>query len=154
MSGGSGEEFSFKEKSLLISLLAILVLYGAYFLRVLGGEAQPVLTAMLQEMIGIVIALIVVHIVYHSVISLDDAPGRDDERDKAIDRRAGSISHVILVIAVITVLARILIVGAWGESADESLISLFEIANLLLAGLVASEVVHYAAQLYFYRRGL
>lgn len=154
MSGTSGQEFSFKEKSLLISLATILFLYGAYFLRVLGGDTEPVLTAMLKEMIGILIALVVVHIIYHSVISLDDAPGRDDERDKAIDRRASSISHTVLVVAVITVLIRILIVGAWGESADESLISLFEIANLLLAGLVASEVVHYAAQLFFYRRGL
>ena len=119
------KDFSFKEKSLLISLLAVLGLYGAYFSNLLAGEVEPSFTAMLWEMIGIVVALIIVHSVYHAVISLDDQPTRDDERDRAIDRRATSISHLVLVVCVIGITA-----------------------------LVVSEAVHYAAQLFYYRRGL
>jgi hypothetical protein len=45
-------------------------------------------------------------------------------------------------------------VGAWAEAADRSAPSHVEIANLLLAALVLSEAVYYAAQLVLYRRGV
>ena len=52
--------FSFKEKSILISLLAVAVIYGGYFSQLLSGEAGQSMGNMLQSMIGIVIALVAV----------------------------------------------------------------------------------------------
>jgi NADH:ubiquinone oxidoreductase subunit 6 (subunit J) len=151
--------FSFKEKSILISLLAVAVLYGGYFSQLLSGEAGQSLGNMLESMIGIVIALVAVHIIFHIVISLDDVEEAEDERDKAVARRASVLGFNVLFVAVLLVTGRILILGAWSESDDlgaspPAVPGIYEIANLLLAGLVASEIVYYAAQLYFYRRGL
>ena len=147
--------FSYKEKSVLISLLAVAGIYGAYFIEVLGGEVEPTLATMLTRMIGIVVALIIVHVAYHIVISLDDVDEAEDERDKAVSRRASVFGYNVLFIAVLIVIGRMLILGAWAEGGETAVApSLFEIANLLLGGLVASEVVYYASQLFFYRRGL
>jgi hypothetical protein len=65
------------------------------------------------------VLLVVVHVVFHIVISLDDVSERDDERDRAVSRRASVLGY-----------------------------------NVLLAGLVISEVAYYASQLYLYRRGV
>lgn len=155
--------FSFKEKSILISLLAVGAVYGSYFIDVMlaGGltGADQSMGHMLENMVGIVIALVVIHIIFHIVISLDDVEEAEDERDKAVARRASVFGFNVLFVAVLLVIGRILILGAWAESDDPNASpapapGLYEIANLLLAGLVASEIVYYAAQLYFYRRGL
>jgi small neutral amino acid transporter SnatA (MarC family) len=147
--------FSFKEKSILISLLAVAVLYGGYFLDMLGGGPEQTLALMLERMVGIVIALVAVHIIFHIVIALDDVEEAEDERDKAVARRASVYGFNVLFVAVLLVTGRIVILGAWAESAPPAAgPDVFEIANLLLAGLIASEVVYYAAQLFFYRRGL
>lgn len=147
--------FSFKEKSVLISLLAVGVLYGGYFARLVSGEAGQSMSAMLESMVVIIIALVVVHIIFHIVISLDDVEEAEDERDKAVARRASVFGFNVLFAAVLLVTGRILIFGAWSESGDRppATPGVYEIANLLLAGLIASEIVYYSAQLYFYRRG-
>ena len=148
------EGFSFKEKSVLISLLAVLVVYGAYFFNLVSGQGDATLQAMLHEMIGIVVALVFIHIVFYSVISLDDQPEEDDERDRAVARRAAMFGYNVLFVVVLLTYLRVLITGAWSEEDPDVTVSLFETANLLLAGLVGSEAVYYAAQLFFYRRGL
>ena len=155
--------FSFKEKSILISLITVGAVYGSYFIDVmisggLSGAGQS-LADMLENMVGIVIALVVIHIIFHIVISLDDVEEAEDERDKAVARRASVFGFNVLFVAVLFVIGRILILGAWSETDDPSATppaapGLYEIANLLLAGLVAAEFVYYSAQLYFYRRGL
>lgn len=146
--------FSYKEKSILISLLAVAALYGAYFYDVIAGDVEQTLQAMLASMFGIVIALVIVHIAYHIVISLDDVSEAEDERDQAVNRRASVFGYNILFIVVLMVTFRLVITGAWAEEGGMEAPSDFEIANLLLAGLVLSEVVYYAAQLLFYRRGV
>jgi len=156
--------FSFKEKSILISLFAVAALYGGYFYDLVSsgvhlGAASQSLSVMLESMVGIVIALVMVHIIFHIVISLDDVEEAEDERDKAVARRASVFGFNVLFVAVLLVTGRIVILGAWSETDDPSAMpsavpGAYEIANLLLAGLVASEIVYYGAQLFFYRRGL
>ncbi len=156
--------YSFKEKSILISLLAITVLYGGYFYELVASgvslsDPDQSLAAMLKSMLGIVIALVVVHIIFHIVISLDDVEEAEDERDKAVARRASVFGFNVLFVVVLLVTGRILILGAWAESDQSGAVpyagaGVYEIANLLLAGLIASEIVYYGAQLYFYRRGV
>jgi len=155
--------FSYKEKSLLISLAALLVLYGGYFHELVTGDPEHSLGAMLGAMTALVVALVVVHVVFHIVISLDDVDEAVDERDRAVSRRAAVLGYNVLFVAVMLVTGRIIVLGALSES--ETVVNEpietgpvlpdgFEIANLLVAALVASEAVYYAAQLYFYRRGL
>ncbi len=147
--------FSFKEKSLLISLLAILVIYGGYFVEVMRGSTERSLEAMLGTMLALLVALIAVHVIFHAVIALDDVEEAEDERDRAVARRASIWGYNVLFVGIICVLGRLLIVGGWLQAEGaEAGPSSYDIANLLLAALVLSEVVYYLAQLVFYRRGL
>jgi len=146
--------FSYKEKSILISLLAVAGIYGVYFIDVMSGSTEPTLSAMLSRMLGIVVALVVVHVIYHIVISLDDVSEEEDERDRAVNRRAAVFGYNVLFVAVLAVTGRMVILGAWAEHEQAIAPSTFEIANLLLAGLVLSEVVYYAMQLVLYRSGV
>lgn len=182
--------FSYKEKSILISLLAVTVLYGNYFYDLLRGAVEQSMEAMLGNMAVLVVALIIVHVVFHIVISLDDVDEAEDERDKAVARRAAVFGYNVLFVAVLIVISRIVILGAFEdagsntgtETGTDTRIDIaidngiaaaaeagtrgmdgdarlappdsFEITNLLLAGLILSEMVYYAAQLFFYRWGV
>ena len=147
--------FSYKEKSILISLVAVSAIYGGYFLDLMSGGAEQTMAAMLRTMTGMVVALVVVHVVFHIVISLDDVDEAEDERDKAVARRASVPAYNVLFVAVLLITGRIVILGAWaGSDQLDPLPDTHEIANLLLAGLVLSEVVYYLAQLFYYRRGV
>ena len=132
--------FSFKEKSLLISLLALVVIYGGYFARAFSGESEPTLAAMLETMIALVIALVVVHVVFHIVISLDDVEEAEDERDKAVRRRAAVVGYNVLFAAMLLITGRLLVLGSFaGESGAP--MSQVDLANLMLAAMVVSEDV-------------
>ena len=147
--------FSYKEKSTFISLVAIAGIYGAYFFEVVNGSPRQSLSAMLATMIGLVVVLVVVHVVFHIVISLDDVPEAEDERDRAVNRTSSVVGYNVLWAGVAMVIGRILILGTWAEKgAGAAAPSTFEIANLLLGCLVASEVAYYASQLFLYRRGV
>ena len=151
------DDFSFREKSLLISLLAVLFAYGGYFARMLGGDVEPTLSGMLVASIGVIIVLVLVQIGLHTVLAIidkDEAMAQADERDLLVASRAARFSHLVLSCAVAVVIGRILIYGAIDESAQVVEVSLYEVANLLLFAVVVSEVVNYATQLYFYRRGI
>jgi succinate dehydrogenase hydrophobic anchor subunit len=145
-------QYSYKEKSILISLLTVSGAYGSYFYNLLNDSTEHSMRAMAAAMLGIVVTLVVVHIVFHVVISLDDVSEDDDERDRAVNRRASVFGYNILFLVTMLVAGRLVIAGAWAETTEIASPTLFEIANLLLAGLVASEVIYYAAQLVFYRR--
>ena len=151
------DELSFREKSALVSLLAVLFVYGGYFADLLLGAPERTLSAMLYASIGVVIAVVVIEIVFHAALGMydaDDANAPADERDRLVTSRAARVSHLVLSTGVIIVLCRIIIRGAMDEAAGVDELSLFEIANLLLFFFVASEVSGYGAQVYFYRRGV
>ena len=145
--------FSYKEKSILISLIAVLLIYGGYFYDLIGGTTNGSMASMLRTMGGLIVALVAVHIIFHIVISLDDVEEAEDERDRAVARRASVFGYNVLFVGTLLVTGRIVVLGAWADD-DGAAPSSYEIANLLLAALVISEVVYYLAQLVFYRRGL
>ena len=151
------DELSMREKSALISLLAVLLVYGGYFVDLVRGVAEPTLSAMLYTSVCVVIVLVVIEIVFHIVLgtyNTEDAMAPADERDREISRRARAFSHQLLSAGVILVLGRAIIGGALFESNRLEEVTLYEVANLLLFALVVSELVFYGAQVYFYRRGV
>jgi hypothetical protein len=151
-------ELSFREKSILISLCAILYVYGNYFAGLLNGAENTSLGAMLGSMIGVVIALVIIEVILHIVIAVfnpeDTKTEARDERDRAVNNRASRISYLLLSTGVVIILSRVLIRGAMDEAGDLIEVTLYEVANLLLLLLVLSELVNYGAQLYYYRRGV
>ncbi len=140
--------FSYKEKSTLISLLAIAGIYGPYLYHALSAPPDRSPSDALASLIGLVVALVIVHVIFHIVISLDDTPERSDERDRAIDRKASVLGYNVLSAGVLVVMGRVLTLGAWAEAgAGAAAPGAVEIVDLLLASLVVSEIVYYAARL-------
>lgn len=151
------EELSTREKTALISLLAVLFVYGGYFADLLSGNAEQTLSGMLYASIGVIVALVIIEVVFHAVLGIfagKEANAPADERDRLIRSRATAIGNHVLSAGVVIVLCRMVIGGAMWESAGVEEVTLFEVANLLLFALVLSELVFYGAQVYFYRRGL
>ncbi len=150
------QELSYPEKSALVSLLAVLFIYGGYFADVVSGASERTLSAMLYASIGVVIALVVIEILFHvalSLVSPGDAEAPADERDRLINARAARLAYGVLSAGVIIVLVHILLRGAMGEAGAVAAVDLFTVANLLLLCVVCSEICQFGARIYYYRRG-
>ena len=143
---------SFQEKSNLAMLAILLVVYGIYFgqamTSILGAGVPPAeaLAATNALMIVTVGAVIVLSIVAHILIAVaapSEADDTRDERDKLVemrgDQRGGFVQSFVIFGALVIAM---LDFPAW------------LIANAVLAGLVAGEVVKAVSKLIDYRRGV
>lgn len=146
-------DFSFREKSAAVSLLAVLGTYGCYFYSVLLGSGPGSAGEMLGLMIGLVVVLVVIEVVFHIVVAAfnpREAEAAADEREKLISLKSYRAGYLVLVAGVLLTLGRLL----FGSVVEPESVSLLETANLLLLILVLAEVTCYAAQLYHFRRGV
>lgn len=139
---------SFEEKSTWVSLAIITFIFAGYFSQVYQGLMDGTLNkaAVLGLFIGAVVSIIVLEIILHIVIAIlntKDADQPSDERDRLFSMKAGNISGWVLGFAV-------LIISAYTFMYD--LNSLW-VANLLLFSVFVSQVVSYALQIFYYRRG-
>lgn len=138
---------SFREKSLLSSLLGLVVVSGLYFSRVMGvllEETEPSGASLAGLGIQLLVALIILEIIYQRF------PEASDERDRQIATRAGNNAGIVLVILMVGVVVHIM-GNAWFER--EELISPLVVSHLILLSLVVYQVVDYLSQLIAYRRG-
>jgi hypothetical protein len=139
---------SFKEKSIWISLAIITFILVGYFSQVYQGLVSGNLdkTAVSGLFMGAVVSIIVLEIVSHIVIAalnVKDADQPSDERDQLFSMKAGNISGWVLGIGVLIIAA---------QTFKQELDSLW-VANLLLFAVFVSQVVSYALQIFYYRRG-
>ena len=141
---------SFQEKSIVASLLTTLVVWSYYFYELYEARLADAVT--LEAVKGLlfvaVVLTVVVSIVVHSFIAGRNAVGSGneperDERDRLIDQRATNIASYVLVTGVISTVA----VAVFSNRLVPTL-------NVLLFFFVLSEIVRYALQLVFYRRGI
>ncbi len=136
---------SSEEKSTALMLGVLVAVYGWYFV-VVGrrlGELSVSEIPYRGPMLATVIAVIVLAVIGHILLAVT-APreaGRSDERDRLIDLRGEWIGGFVLGTGTITGLLLAMVE-----------VDFFWIANVLLAGLVLSEVVTSVAKLVFYRR--
>lgn len=134
---------TFKEKSLLIQSVILVLLFGAYFIKVLPLNAQTISSEIVTQMIFMVIALVVLMIIGHILAVIGELPEASDERDKLIALKASQVSSAILASGV--VIAIMYSLKMEGN---------FWSVHILLIALVLSEVTNKVLQLFFYRRGL
>jgi hypothetical protein len=138
---------SFQEKSTALMLGLLVVVYGWYF-AVVGSRALAIPVAEVEYramMLVTVVALVAVAIVGHVLIAVLAPREADvtDERDRLVDLRGEWIGGFVLGTGT---LAGLLLAMAEADT--------FWIANVLLAGMVLSEIVTSVARLVFYRRGV
>ncbi len=150
-------QLSFREKSILGSLVTLLALFGYYFRHVFGGLASgqtPDLAATAVMGIGLLIALIVIEIVYHifiSAISPDEAQEVADERGQLIAAKAGRNAGVVLAVGAYLVVGHLFANSLVGR---EEWITPFVTAHLILVALVLAQTTEYLSELVYYRLGV
>ena len=133
---------TFREKCAVITILALLLTFGAYAARAkLGapmqmGEAVAFLSAVLVVQTVIIVAGRV-------LVALVRRPERRDERDEVAELR-GTRNGYFALAAGVVVTMWLAIVGA----------PILTVLNALLGALVAAEVVRYAFELAYYRTGV
>ena len=136
-----------REKVAWLSLLALAVTYGPYF--VLTALAPPDGTMpdldQLTRFAVTTVAQMLILGAGHLLIRLrapEDARQPADERDRAIERRSRRIAYYVLIAGM--VLAGVVMpffASGW------------TIVNTALAAIVVAELVHYGATVRSYRRG-
>lgn len=132
---------SFREKSAVITILALLLTYGAYAVRV---KTAPMGMEEAVRFLSVVIVVqVAIMIVGHIVMAVIRRPEKPDERDRVADLRGARNGYFALAAALVATMW-MAIMGA----------PTFTLLNALLAGLVAAEVVRYVSQLTYYRTGV
>lgn len=138
---------SFHEKSNLAMMVVTGLVCANYFWRVLppafAGEAAS-LNDITRLMVGTVVVLIVLSIVTHIVLAIlaPSESDAEDERDTMIRRASEARAYIVLTVACL---------GALGAALMDY--SAFWIAQIILAGLVLSDIFAGLMRAYAYRFG-
>ena len=140
---------SFKEKSIWISLIVTILIFGFYFVfaftEMKNNSPEGALGTIAGIFIGVIILIIVMEIILHSVIAIvfrKEASEKEDERDKIIELKGSRFSYIILA------------VGVWITGFSLFFVSSpIMMAHILLLFFILAEITGFATQLYFYRRG-
>ena len=137
---------SFREKTRWAALIIDLAIWAWYFSRVAdvlpAGPADE--TDFFWLAVGATVATIVIHVatlVIFAIQSPGEAGAALDERERAIEQRAGSAAYTLLAVGLVNVL-----VGSffgWSK---------FMTVNGVLAVFVLAELFRYAYEIAAYRR--
>ncbi|MEP1447330.1 MAG: hypothetical protein ABJK37_14600 [Paraglaciecola sp.] len=152
---------SFREKSIWISLISTLLIFGDYFLNILflGGVSEEIAqSAALGLFLRALVLIIIIEIVFQGMLAISNRKEAElgaNERDKLFEYKANSLGYIILVIGVFVTLGRVVFLELNPEFFTQS--NTFNIplltAHILLFSFIFSEVVRFSAQLYYYRSG-
>jgi len=137
---------SFREKSAWITLVSVLVCFGAYFGSIASGSVSPRGFGAFHLLLICVAALVVLQCGLHFVAALlspDDIRAPRDERERLIAWRSHSIGYQVLMVGV-------LLLGVpahFGHPAPDLL-------NFALLDVVVAALVVTVAQIIMFRRGV
>lgn len=135
----------FKEKIAWISVVTMVLVWGAYFgfMAVTDGRMPgPVYLAGFVGAVIVQVVLMVIASIVTAVMAPKDAGAGSDERDREIARRAYSIAYPVLLSLIVCVAGSVhLGVRAIG------------MAYGIMGAIVIAEIVHYGAQIVGYRSG-
>jgi hypothetical protein len=149
-------DLSYQEKSILGSLLAVVVVYGYYFAAVLRDAARPEFdNGSLGRLMVAVIAIIVIEIGYHIVLALESKPEPKDERDILIESKAYRNAYFLLATGAGLIVTWVIVAGLVRDVAPTRVIlTPFILVNFVLFAMVLAELVKFLTQLFYYRWGV
>ena len=138
---------SFREKSAIVTLIVLVVVYGGYFARALtwapDTPVEAIDGALIRTVIGLVVLLVFVHVVLGVLTTMAGEKAAEDERDRMFeligDRNGGYVVGFGAVGAMLMLLAQL---------------PPAQVIHILLGALVLSEIVKIGTQLVLYRRGV
>lgn len=152
---------SFREKSIWISLVSTVLIFGDYFLNVLslgGLPAEVAKSAALGLSLRAIFLIIIVEIIFQGMLAISNRKAAElgaDERDKLFEYKGNNFGYTILVIGVFISLGRIVLLEMNPEYIAQTNMQNIPLltAHILLFSFILSEVVRFSAQLYYYRSG-
>ena len=146
---------SYQEKNIAVSLMSTLLVFGYYFLNIVGMSQEGDLnaTAVFSLWATIIVLTILVNIVASILTQItfnviqkmrgaEEDELMEDERDKLIDLKGTRAAFLVFGIGVFVSMASLVI--------NMQVLVMF---NLLIVAGLASQVVGDLSRLYFYRRG-
>jgi hypothetical protein len=150
---------SFREKSIWISLISTLLIFGDYFLNIiaLGNLPEQVAkTAALELSIRAFVLIIIVEIIFQTMLAVSNRKAAKlgaDERDKLFEYKGNNFGYSVLVVGVLMTLGRMVSMEISPEFIEQfKVLDIpFLTAHILLFSFILSEVVRFSAQLYYYR---
>ena len=137
---------SFREKTVWVSFVLMLVLFGYYFWhvsRVLAGRADA--DSSFHLFLLVVVVLIVAEIAVRAVLRIrhpKEARAPRDERERQIELRARGIAYYVMLAAAL------LSIGSIHISTNS-----YALAHHVLLALVVAELTRLGGQLLLFRRG-
>lgn len=154
----SAMDFSFKEKSVIASLVVTVFIFGWYFydvfsnLRLAENEILRV-----SDLAGTIALIVILEIIIQSFIALKNKNDSEDERDRLIEYASRRNGYWTLCIGIWVLLFHLLVEGSgtWFNFYHNLLFtSPLYLAHLLLLLFVLGEVVSFVTQIYYYRKGI
>ena len=144
---------SFREKSAWIALLATLVIFLPYFVRVmrLFERNELTTTTLLSLFLGAVILQITTVVVGEIIVAVLSKKEPRDERDLAIEAKSARVGYLILSAACGTAATCLILLAAAGPS--RFLEPVF-VSQVFLFCCVVAEASKQLTQLISYRRGI
>jgi len=139
---------SYQEKSIWISLVTTILIFGFYFTQAVRVFNNPDLsnTILTGFFLGAIVLVVAIQIVLQTILAIANrkvAEKAGDERDSLIELKATRISYFILVF------------GVWVAGSSMFISpSPVVMANIIMFFFILSEVVGFTAQLLYYRRGV
>ena len=145
-------DMSYKEKSLLASLGATLLLFGWYLYGAFSSlPLNPELPGFI-EFIILVVGFIILEAIIQSFLAIKNKSQLEDERDKLIEKTSSRYSYGFLVVCIWVSMVQILLDARF----DNHLMftTPYGMFHFLLLFFVLSEVIRFGTQLYYYQKGV
>jgi hypothetical protein len=136
---------SFRERSAWITLVSVLLCFGAYFGGIATGRVSPRGFDTLHLLLASVIAMVLLQAVLHAiaaVLSPSEARRPRDERERLIQWRSHTLGYYVLVAGVLL----LAIPGHMGHGA-------IDLMNFALLAIVVAALAVTVAQIVLFRRG-
>jgi Predicted membrane protein (DUF2178) len=137
---------SYREKSLYASLAAEIFVYGPYFLLHRQNSVNNVA--------GMIIAIIVLQIILQSVIAASTRNRVTDERDRLIELRGYRAGYLTLASLMVIGLGLLWFHATVGHLQLESRMIGLHFLNVFFGMLVVADITKTATQIVSYRRAL
>lgn len=135
---------SFRQKTALVSALALFAAYGWYFTRVASVRAAGPVSgrAMLALVLPTILAVVLIQIIGAVLIAIfsGERQAPMDERERALSANAIRGAYAVLLVGGLTASASVF----FGLSA-------VDIANVALLAVVAAEIVRYGGYVFLHR---
>jgi hypothetical protein len=137
---------SYREKTLYVSLLTELVVYGPYFFLHRENSVNTVA--------GMIISIIVLQIILQSIIAAFTRNRLTDERDKLIELRGYRAGYITITTLMVLGLGMLWFHATFGNlHLDAHAIGL-HFLSVFFGMLILSDIVKTATQIVVYRRAL